>query len=427
MRNPANVTHSVYEPHRIRHVVVIFQENRTPDNLFHGLPGADIADAGFNSKGQFVPLTPVSLKAWYDPDHQHPSFVAMYHNGRMDGADNIPIRCGIATGCPANAQFKYVNPAEVEPYFQMAETYTFADRMFQTNQGPSFPAHQFIISGTSAPTATSKWFASENPFRQSGPPSNASFANSGCNSPSGITVYLISPQGEENQTAAPCFEHPTLPDLLDARGISWRYYGVGDGWSSLWNGPNAIRHLRFGPDWAKVVANNTQVLTDIWSGNLPTVSWVMPSAAASDHPLTTDGTGPSWVAAVVNAVGNSKYWRDTAVFVTWDDWGGWYDHVVPPIYSSYEYGFRVPLIAISPYARPRYISHETHDFGSILKFIEKQFDLPSLGYADLRADDLSDCFDYSQVPLKFHRIKAPLDANYFLRLGAHQSFEADDD
>ncbi len=398
----------------IEHVIVIFQENRTPDNLFHGLPNADIADGGFNSKGEYIPLTPVSLKAWYDPDHQHPAFVAMYDNGKMDGADKIAIRCGISSGCPKNPQFKYVNPSEVAPYFQMAETYTFADRMFQTNQGPSFPAHQFIISGTSAPTATSPLFVSENPFRQSGPPAGSSFAVSGCGSPKGITVYLINPDGEENRDTFPCFEHPTLPDLLDARHLSWRYYSVGNYWNALWNGPSAIRHLRFGQDWNKVIANNIQVFQDISTGRLPAVSWVIPSGQASDHPLTTDGTGPSWVASIVNAVGRSKYWYNTAIFITWDDWGGWYDHVEPPIYNSYEYGFRVPLIVVSAWAKPHYVSHETHDFGSILKFIEKNFDLPSLGYADLRADDLSDCFDYLRGPLRFRPIKSPKMASYFL-------------
>ncbi len=100
--------------------------------------------------------------------------------------------------------------------------------------------------------------------------------------------------------------------------------------------------------------------------------------------------------------------------VTWDDWGGWYDHVAPPIKNSYEYGFRVPLIVVSAYAKPAYVSHVTHDFGSLLKFTEKVFDLPTLGYADQDADDLSDCFDFNQVARRFQKIKAPVDANYFL-------------
>lgn len=184
--------------------------------------------------------------------------------------------------------------------------------------------------------------------------------------------------------------------------------------NALWNGPSAIRHIRQGPDWANVIPNQTRVLRDVMDGSLPAVSWVMPSGQASDHAAITDGTGPSWVAAIVNAVGHSKYWEDTAIFVTWDDWGGWYDHVAPPIYNSYEYGFRVPLIVVSPYAKTHYVSHVMHDFGSILRFIEENFGLPTLGYADYRADNLSDCFDFNQTPLPYEFVPAPIDAKYFL-------------
>ena len=158
----------------------------------------------------------------------------------------------------------------------------------------------------------------------------------------------------------------------------------------------------------------TRVLSDIAHGQLATVTWVIPNGQASDHAARNDGSGPSWVASVVNAIGSSSYWADTAIFITWDDWGGWYDHVAPQIINSYEYGFRVPLIVVSPYARPGYVSHSTHDFGSILKFIEEIYDLPSLGYADAPADDLSDCFDFKQTPLPFQTIAAPLSAEHFL-------------
>jgi phospholipase C len=397
---------------KIRHVVVIFQENRTPDNLLHGLPNADIADSGVNSTGQTIRLMPVSLANNYDLSHQHSAFLKMYDNGKMDGADKISVTCNkSATGCPPpNPQFAYVNPSEVAPYFAMAEQYTFADRMFQTNQGPSFPAHQFIISGTSAPTATSDLFASSNPIY----PENAgSNPDTGCTSPTGELVRLIDPTGNESRTQYPCFEHPTLADLLDAKGVSWRYYTSSTG--SIWTGPNAINHLRFGPDWTRnVILPQTRILTDIAAGQLAAVSWVIPDGTSSDHAGTNEGTGPSWVASVVNAIGNSQYWADTAIFITWDDWGGWYDHVAPKIINSYEYGFRVPLIVVSPYAKAGHVSHVTHDFGSILKFMEVTFRLPSLGYADAPADDLFDCFDFDQTPLPFKSIPAPFDANYFL-------------
>jgi phospholipase C len=323
----------------------------------------------------------------------------------------------------------YVNPTDVQPYFQMAEQYTFADRMFQTNQGPSFPAHQFIISGTSAPsappTATSNLFAAENP---------ANGGNAGCIAPPTETVALVDPTGSESSKMYPCFEHATLTDLLDAANISWRYYAPSAG--SIWTGPDAIQHMCgpnatppnatacVGPDWTgtapKVVVGQTQskaqILTDIANNQLAQVSWVIPDGRDSDHASSNNGCGPSWVTSIVNAIGTSQYWSNTAIILTWDDWGGWYDHVAPTVVdngsswgSGYVYGFRVPMVVMSPYAKPAYISHVTHDFGSILKFIETTFNLPSLGYADAPADDLSDIFNFTQTPIVFQTITAPPD------------------
>jgi phospholipase C len=412
---------------RVQHVVVIVQENRTPDNLFHDpvliARGADISSSGVNSHGQTIPLTPAPLISPYDLDHSHRVFLEMYDNGNMDGADKVKLDCPVpATGCPpSNAQFKYVQASDVSPYFQMAEQYTFGDRMFQTNQGPSFPAHQFIISGTSAPTATSTLFAAENPGGN----------NAGCNAPSGSRVAVINSSGQEFCTAYPCFEHPTLSDELEAAGISWRYYTPSFG--SIWTGPNAIRHICkaevhngrlvcTGPAWSNVIIPQTHVLKDIAHHSLPGVTWVIPSGQASDHPAANQGTGPSWVASIVNAIGNSSYWANTAIIITWDDWGGWFDHLPPPQVRvdcsewgcGYIYGFRVPLIVISPYAKPGYISHVQHDFGSILNLIEETYGLGSLGYADALADDLSDFFNFNQTPRSFRPIAAPLGPDYFL-------------
>jgi phospholipase C len=418
----------------IQHVVVIFQENRTPDNLFQDpvliSRGADIVQQGKNSAGQTITLVPINLGTAgskpqnYDLDHSHSAFVSMYDGGKMDGADKIS--CWPPAQCPPNAhhpQFMYVTPSDVAPYFAMAEQYTFGDRMFQTNQGPSFPAHQFIYGGTSAPTASSSLFASENTAQPSG-----------CLAAPGQTVRMIDAAGSETAPPPqyPCFEHQTLSDLLDAKTITWRYYTPSPG--SIWTAPNAIQHICrpatvsgtltcTGPDWSgSVVIPQTPVLKDIANGQLAQVSWVIPDGAASDHPQTNDGSGPSWVAAIVNAIGNSSYWSNTAIIITWDDWGGWYDHVAPKVIndgvnwgSGYVYGFRVPLIVVSPYAKAKYISHTTHDFGSILKYIETAFSLNSLGYADAYADDLSDCFNMAQSPIPFQTITAPISASAFLK------------
>jgi phospholipase C len=428
-------------PPKIQHVVVIFQENRSTDNLFHDpvlrQRGADIASSGIDSKGKTIILGAGPLNTDYDPGHTHQSFLDLYDNGKMDGADLNSVNCikGAPPTCPPpNPLFQYVQASDVAPYFQMAETYTFGDRMFQTNQGPSFPAHQFIISGTSAPTAGSSLFAAENPV---GGPNQ--FDDAGCIAPSDELVALITPTGDESQLIYPCFDHPTLTDILNTAKISWRYYSPLPG--IIWNGPTGIEHMCVpnapppngtactGPDWVNnVIIPNTTVLTDIANGQLASVSWVIPTGQASDHPGITDGSGPSWVASVVNAIGNSQYWPNTAIIITWDDWGGWYDHVSPTItggpgvINSYEYGIRVPLIVVSPYAKPAYISHQVNDFGSILKFIEATFSVGNVApgaspaYADATTNtgDLSDCFDFTQTPLTFQTIRVAKDAKYFL-------------
>jgi phospholipase C len=417
-----------------QHIVVIFQENRTPDNLFQDpvlvANGADIASTA-NSFGTTIPLSPIDLGTAgsnpqnYDLSHAHAAFVDMYDDGKMDGASLIP--CSPAANCPPNAhpnpQFMYVMPSDVQPYFALAEQYTFGDRMFQTNQGPSFPAHQFILSGTSAPAAASPLFAAENP----------KLSPAGCIAALTNTVTMIDATGSETNSPPeyPCFDHPTLTDLLDTAGITWRYYAPSAG--SIWTAPDAIQHICqqqtvngvlacTGPDWtSNVIIPEWGVLQDISSNQLAQVSWIIPDGTDSDHAESNNGSGPSWVASIVNAIGNSQYWANTAIIITWDDWGGWYDHVAPKVVndgvnwgSGYVYGFRVPLVVVSPYAKAATIDHTTHDFGSVLKFIETTFNLPSLNYADAPADDLSSCFTMTQTPITFQTIPAPLDAAHFI-------------
>ncbi|HTD38109.1 MAG TPA: alkaline phosphatase family protein [Candidatus Limnocylindrales bacterium] len=390
--------------------MIIFQENRSVDNLFNGFPGADTVQSGLNSSGQSVPLQPIDMTAPYDLDHSHHGFTTEYANGSMNGFDRVgSSACG--TGCPpANVRaYGYVPRSQTGPYWAMAQQYAFADRMFQTNQGPSFPAHQYIIGGTSLASASSPLLAAENPAVPGGG------TTGGCDAPSGTTVALIDPlSGDESQRTAPCLDHPTLLDLLDAHGVTWRYYQPDVG-AGLWFAPDAISHIRYGADYANVRTPSTSIFTDIQQNRLAQVSWVIPTAAASDHARATDGSGPAWVASVVNAIGTSPYWSDTAIFVTWDDWGGWYDHAKPQQYNAYELGFRVPLIVISPYARAGYVSHVQHEFGSILRFTEAAFGLGTLGYTDARADDLSDCFDLTQPPIAFRTVQANRSARDFMR------------
>ena len=235
----------------------------------------------------------------------------------------------------------------------------------------------------------------------------------------------ILPNGLPGPLVPPCFEHQTLSDLLDAAHLSWLYYAApGEVYGGIWVAPNSINHicapLKFGKkllctgsDWGKIVYNPPQVLTDIQNCKLSNVSWVTPAGAYSDHAVANNGSGPAWVASIVNAVltqptcsNGETYWQNTAILITWDDWGGWYDHVPPlpnntAFCTSYCYGFRVPLLVVSSYTPAGYVDNNVHDFGSILRFVETNFDLGLIGsgtYADAYADNLGEFFTGSQAP-----------------------------
>ncbi|HTX58168.1 MAG TPA: alkaline phosphatase family protein, partial [Verrucomicrobiae bacterium] len=154
-------------------------------------------------------------------------------------------------------------------------------------------------------------------------------------------------------------------------------------------------------------------------GKLPAVTWVVPDAIDSDHPGDASDTGPSWVASVVNAIGQGPDWKSTAIVVVWDDWGGFYDSEPPPQLDFTGLGIRVPCIVISPYAKKHYVDDTQYEFGSILKFIEQTFGLPplgptALGYTDTRATSITNAFDFTQAPRSFTPIPAPYPPSYFL-------------
>jgi phospholipase C len=391
---------SVQSTTPIRHVVIIFQENRTPDYLFQGLRGADISNVGIDSKGKTVPLRPISLAAGYDLGHGHFHFETDYNNGKMNGFDKfLPPQLHLRP-------FGYAPMSEVKPYHDMATQYVFGDHMFQSNQGPSFPAHLYIVSGTASDDSLSPYHVASNSYDSE----SHDHALAGCDARKLTVVDTIDPSnGSAGRSVFPCFDPVVLSDFLDRKGVSWRYYQNNSS-AGIWHAFDAVRHVRYSPDYKNVIVPSPKVLKDIAQGRLAGVSWVIPGDAWSDHAGRASTTkGPSWVAAIVNAIGESQYWKSTAIFVTWDDWGGWYDHVKPPIDNYYELGFRVPLLVISPYAKRGYVSRAQHEFGSILAFSEETFGIPkgSLGTTDRRADDLMDAFDFTQHPRVFKHITAP--------------------
>ena len=192
---------------RVNHVVVIIQENRTVDYLFNGLPGADTVAQAKLPNGRDVALQAVALSAPYGISHRHNAFTLEYDHGRLDGFDKVGTHCQIRHGCPLRylRAYGYAPHQQVKPYFAMAEQYGFADRMFQSNQGPSFPAHLYLFSGTSEISPHSDLLAAENPRTADGR------FTGGCDSPRGSLVVLIDPKGRENKSAYPCFDHPALP------------------------------------------------------------------------------------------------------------------------------------------------------------------------------------------------------------------------
>jgi phospholipase C len=404
----ANVGPSVPPPTgiaKVKHVIVIVQENRSFDNLFYGFPGADSATSGME-RGTSINLQPIPLGPLQDLDHTHKAWWKAWNGGKMDNFVH-----GQAFTIP-NEPYSYVPQADIQPYWTLAQNYTLGDRMFQSNTGPSFVAHQYLIAGQSDdadenPTDGDEW---------------------GCDSVSGTTVGLLGPNGTDLPGPFPCFDYQTMADILDAKGVSWHYYSTNVGGQTggyIWSAFDAIKHIRYGSDWTKdVISPDTQVLTDIQRGDLAQVTWVTPAAEYSDHPtnyLTAEG--PDWVASITNAIGASPYWDSTVIFVTWDDWGGFYDHVPPPQVDSMGLGFRVPLIVVSPYARQGYVSHVTHEASGFLKYMEEVFNLPSLGTRDVNTDDFNDCFDYNQTPLPYQQIPVTFNADYFR---AHPSNKAPD-
>jgi phospholipase C len=284
--------------------------------------------------------------------------------------------------------------------------------MFPTMFGPSFTGHLTLIAGTADLSPT---------LSEADVPTNAPW---GCDAPGGTISQVVTPEKTVTDTGPfPCFtQFRTLADTLDAKGVSWKYYvpalNANEG-GNEWSMFDSIKSVRFGKDWKTSVISPPQtVLQDAANNKLPGVSWVIPDADWSDHPYSGTPYGPSWVSAVVNAIGQSKAWKSTAIIVVWDDWGGFYDNVPPPQVDFRGLGIRVPCIIISPYVRP-HVQHTTYEFGSIVKFVEEAFKLPPLGttaegYTDTRAASLTDSFDFTMRPRRFHKIPAPYSAKFFL-------------
>jgi phospholipase C len=388
----------------IKHIVVIVQENRSFDNLFQGYPGADTVASGLASNGSSIPLKPLSMAYGVDPNHLYADFAASLDGGKMDGFDHVG---GFPSNVP-NLVYAYVPRSESQPYFDLASKYALADRMFQSSSSASYTAHQYIIAAQAANVVN---VPSAIPW--------------GCDAPAGTTVTMMQADGTVAPSSnPPCFDYKTLGDLMDPAGVTWAYYAPqigapGDLAGSLWTPYDAVRHIRYGADWTNnQIAPETTILNDIANGTLRNVTFVTPDALNSDHARFPSTSGPAWVSSIVDAIGSSRYWQDTAIFVTWDDWGGWYDHVVPPKIDQNGPGFRVPLLVISPYAKHGYVSHVQYETSSITRYIEDCFALGTLGQRDAGANSPDDMFDYTQQVAPLSGIRATRAA---MRAASHRA------
>lgn len=411
----------------ISHIIVIVQENRTLNNLFATFPGANGTTVGKrrvgkNKKTENVNLTQTNLDQKQDLNHTYSGFLTAYDNGNMDGFNEVKFSVGHqAEGV---APYVYVDPSQIVPYWTLAQQYSLAVDMFTTQGSASFPAHQDLIRGGTFIDSSHSLI------------DNPRYGNKawGCDSSSQTTTSVITTtlQLQKGTGPFPCSNdfpnggsgYTTLRDLLDAKSVSWKYYtpAIGDP-GAIWSAFDVIAPVRYGPEWTTNVSSpETNVFNDISNGTLPAVSWVIPSGPNSDHPNDAGDNGPSWVASVVNAVGESQYWNSSAIVVVWDDWGGFYDGVPPPLPRDNQGGpgLRVPLMMVSPYTReaipsqPGYISTTFYEFGSIVRFIEDTFGLGSLGTTDQSSNSVVDMLDFTQSPRQFHTIGSKLSRSYFL-------------
>jgi phospholipase C len=363
----------------IKHVVFLIKENRTFDNLFGTFPGTNGA-ASADDGGTIRPLTRgTDGRLPGDLPHCYVCALQAWNSGRMDGFDQ--------GGLTTRWAFTRLVRAQLPNYWHWAKQFVLADNFFASAQGPSFPNHLYSIAAQSGG-------AVDNPRR------TGFFSNTfGCDAPSQQKVEVYDSEGHV-RFIRPCFDFKTEGDLLDAAHIPWAYYAATElqrGY--IWSAYSAIRRYREHPRrWERHVFSVDQVIRDIKQDELPPVTWITPRFELSEHPEYNFCHGENWSTKVINAIMRSDIWEDTAIFLTWDDYGGFYDHVPPPQVDRFGFGFRVPLLVISPYAKRGHIDHRLGEFSSVLRFIEDNWSLSRLTHRDRRARNLSYDFDFDREP-----------------------------
>src|SRR5947209_11235032 len=335
----------------IEHVVVIMKENHAFDNYFGTYPGADgVPENVTLSDGQGGVIAPHPLNAtWsWDLPHSREAMLQSYDGGKNDG---FAIAANVVFPGLGAVAMGYYDRRQLSGYWSLAENYTLADRYFQSIFGPTIPNRLFSFAG------------------QSG----------------NLTTNLIDQSG---------LDVPTIFDQLEAGGVSWKYYASkGSGYPPL---PEEFPHIRESYQMASKIVPLDNLFSDVVLGNLPQVAYVDPEAdlAISEHPPGDVVAGAAWTIRTIRAIQASPAWPSTAILLTWDESGGFYDHVPPPQVDESGYGFRVPMIVISPLAKRGWIDHDVMDHTSILKFIADNWRLPALTAREARANNMHSAFDF---------------------------------
>ena len=359
----------------IHHFVVLMQENHTFDNYFGTYPGADGIPAG-----ACMPVNPslgakpcvrpfhIGNRSVIDLDHSSSAARMDLHHGRLDGfvrAQNI------RTGSGAQAM-GYYDGSDVPFYWNVADRYVLFDHFFSSSLGGSFLNHVYWVGGA-AGNAT-----------QSVPVKGLDLT----------TIFDRLQQAGVSwkfyvQNYDPTINYRTLPTLTNANRASQAV------WCPLLDIPRFLDT----PSLASHIVGMSQYYSDLHHGTLPQVAYISPSGA-SEHPPGSLATGQRFVRGLINSLMISSAWDSSAFLQAYDDWGGWYDHVLPPRRDPHGDGFRVPAFLISPYARQHYIDHTTLDFTSILKFIEQNWNLHPLGRLDATAGSITGAFNFAAPPRK---------------------------
>ncbi|MDP9331211.1 MAG: hypothetical protein M3P11_11305 [Actinomycetota bacterium] len=374
---------------KIKHIVFLVKENRTYDSMFGRLPEGDGATTGQTCDGKTVPLKDAGDRS-FGASHNFVDGITGIDGGKMD--------------CFAESGYYQQSPSSIPAYWAYAKRYTLADRFFSSIYGPTGVEHLWTFASQSdrlvdherpGQFGTGRREFCDDPFETAWSFRKLSAAQR-------QEVFALENEGSTGADAVkafwqlrwPCTDVKVLPDLLRAAGISWKEYRGENQWVQPLR---MVPHVRFGPMWQNVTSS-AQFLTDVNDGHLPAVSWLTPPFYLSDHPPTSICAGENWTVEMLNGLMQSKYWSSTAVVLTWDDFGGFYDHVPPPHVDIYGDGPRVPTIVISPWAKRHHIDHDTLEFSSVLKFIETIFKLPSLTARDANSDDMLSAFDFAQAP-----------------------------